>query len=720
MKRMPKVSIIVPVYNVEKYIEECLQSIISQTYKNLEIIAVDDGSPDKSYKIVERLAKKDSRIKLIRQENRGLNGAREAGFKESTGEFISFVDSDDVIHPQFVEQMMIPLLNKKAEFSICQYENFKECPEFVKVAPGIFPVRRSRVVKRFLTEDLCVPQVFYQTAWGKIFPRKMIEQIDWKFSNYKINEDEFFSTMIYSILRGRVAMVIVPMYFYRQNPDSIMSSVKKEYNNFFEGEKITKIEMFKRFNERRLELFPKFKLDILRHFWYHLIESSGDLIGGRGAESDICNFADIFERHKDGFEASFEKYGIDLRSRRIFALLKIKGGQNIGQIYEDLPKISIIVPIYNAEKYLEETLNSLKSQTFSNFEVILVNDGSKDSSGEICDRFTEGDSRFRVFHRENGGVSRARNFGIEQATGQYITFVDADDTLTPIALELMSVEVVDDVDIVSAQITIKNGDRLYNTDGRVLNVPFGREFNLKTVDFREMNSFMDGLNYPVAKLYRTDFIRSYQIKFPKDIRFGEDLVFVAKSLFLADKIKAIEDWVYIYRRDDDNDHSATNSIANKKFDFALALRAIYDFLKESGLYEDKMVVGSFKYGVVMHSLYSLSISRGDFALNREIYDFIKNKVFVEFDIDKNIMGLPAEQQAYFDRLLKDEYQGYAIWLMSGGYYIEEVRRCHEIINGQSTRIDILQSGRGAVRNIARSVKRKLNKEIRKWKNLQSQ
>ena len=91
------------------------------------------------------------------------------------------------------------------------------------------------------------------------------------------------------------------------------------------------------------------------------------------------------------------------------------------------PKISVIVPVYNAEKYLQRCIDSILNQTFPNFELLLIDDGSKDQSGEICDEYAKKDSRVKVFHKENGGVSSARNVGIDNAVGEYICFCDSDD-----------------------------------------------------------------------------------------------------------------------------------------------------------------------------------------------------------------------------------------------------------------------------------------------------
>ena len=110
--------------------------------------------------------------------------------------------------------------------------------------------------------------------------------------------------------------------------------------------------------------------------------------------------------------------------------------------------ISIIIPVYNAEKYLRQCLDSIINQTYTNFEVLLVNDGSTDSSGMICQEYVENDSRFRYFEKENGGASSARNLGLERSGGAYITFIDSDDWVTPEYLEVLYTTLKEnDVDI---------------------------------------------------------------------------------------------------------------------------------------------------------------------------------------------------------------------------------------------------------------------------------
>ena len=121
------------------------------------------------------------------------------------------------------------------------------------------------------------------------------------------------------------------------------------------------------------------------------------------------------------------------------------------------PTISVIVPVYNAEKYLHRCIDSVLAQTYTDFELLLIDDGSKDQSGEICDEYAQKDARVRVFHQENGGVSSARNLGLDNAKGEWVTFVDSDDWAKPYYIEHL-VASIDGADLVVAYATICKKD----------------------------------------------------------------------------------------------------------------------------------------------------------------------------------------------------------------------------------------------------------------------
>ena len=180
----PLVSVIVPIYMVEKYICECVNSIILQSYKNLEIILVDDGSPDRCPEICDEYAKQDSRIKVIHKPNGGLSDARNAGIEIAEGEYLSFVDSDDVIHHEMIEVLMQPLIeNKELKMSACQCLYFND--------GDIFDTTQEIKPMVIIDYNVFFTKKLWVTAWGKIYKKELFREI--KYPVGRIHEDEFIT-----------------------------------------------------------------------------------------------------------------------------------------------------------------------------------------------------------------------------------------------------------------------------------------------------------------------------------------------------------------------------------------------------------------------------------------------------------------------------------------------------------------------------------------------
>ena len=218
------------------------------------------------------------------------------------------------------------------------------------------------------------------------------------------------------------------------------------------------------------------------------------------------------------------------------------------------PLVSVVVPVYKVEKYLRECVESVLAQTFTDFELILVDDGSPDNSGAICDEFAARDSRVRVFHKENGGVSSARNLGVAHARGEWISFVDSDDKLFPDALAslfagLRDDENPDEIDLVEGDVSrdFENPDPLANASvARVNNTAYA-----EAVARAGIGKTMTWIAGPVAKIFRKrTFMEADALNVPAEIWFGEDLIAnlkFARKMRVAKRIPAV---VYFYRRNE--------------------------------------------------------------------------------------------------------------------------------------------------------------------------
>lgn len=188
--------------------------------------------------------------------------------------------------------------------------------------------------------------------------------------------------------------------------------------------------------------------------------------------------------------------------------------------------ISIILPIYNAEQYLRRCLDSILAQSYTDFELLLIDDGSKDSSGAICDAYAVKDSRVRVFHKENGGVSSARNLGLDNALGEYITFCDADDYVTPDWLAAYSEAIANNVDLAIQGYYAIDGD---NTVEKNLSPCQGDTIEAKRQLITSL-MFQGMYGYLWVKLFRRAIIEEHVIRFDTQSTFREDEQFFSRCL----------------------------------------------------------------------------------------------------------------------------------------------------------------------------------------------
>lgn len=201
-------------------------------------------------------------------------------------------------------------------------------------------------------------------------------------------------------------------------------------------------------------------------------------------------------------------------------------------------KISVIIPVYNVDKFLSECLESVINQTYNNIEIVLIDDGSTDESGKICDEYGAKDKRIKVIHQKNMGVSIARNTGIKLAKGDYITFVDSDDIINPKYIELLSSHANNN--------TLSMGNILL-FDKKIVDRPVKKDFIILRKDFIKLSELFL-LNSPCCRLYNLNIIRSNHLLFKEDLSLGEDLLFNLEYLKYIDKIFFINQDLYYYRQ----------------------------------------------------------------------------------------------------------------------------------------------------------------------------
>lgn len=256
-------------------------------------------------------------------------------------------------------------------------------------------------------------------------------------------------------------------------------------------------------------------------------------------------------------------------------------------------KISVIVPVYNSQKYLQACLESLIKQTYENYEVILVNDGSTDQSLEICKLFEKKSAKVKIINQQNSGVSCARNKGLEQATGKYVMFVDSDDWIDQEMLYQFATQVMQN----EADFVMCNLIREYSTKSELVSSGFKSSTMLEHHEIEEqlilgliekkegqLQHILAPFRGPVGKLYNLELVKKHQLKFDDQLIIGEDFLFNLQYLKCCKKAFIIEDFYYHYRA---NESSITRRYKESCWPniYKITLQQIEEFIKENGYTE---------------------------------------------------------------------------------------------------------------------------------------
>lgn len=219
-KKMELISIIIPAYNIKRYLSECLDSIIMQTYTNIEIILIDDGSTDGTADICDQYADKDNRITVIHQNNIGSAASRNVGIDFFTGEYVTFIDGDDILSRRFIERLFIAIRDRNADIAECNayYLNNNNVIEYNTDVSAMYETNHS-IMEAYL-KDYLIKTVI----WNKLYKKSIIKGT--KFVPGKFIDDEFFS---YKVLAKAKRLVHIDeyLYYYRQHADSIMGQSRK-------------------------------------------------------------------------------------------------------------------------------------------------------------------------------------------------------------------------------------------------------------------------------------------------------------------------------------------------------------------------------------------------------------------------------------------------------------------------------------------------------------
>jgi len=357
------ISVIVPVYNVEKYLEQSLNSIINQTYKNLEIICVNDGSTDKSLKILKEYEKIDKRIKVLSQNNKGLAATKNAGMRIATGDYITFVDSDDFIDLNVYEKCIESIIEYKPDIVVYQIHF-----EYSK---------KQRIIesKIYINDSVSAINDYkiFPSSCNKVFKKKLLENI------------YFFEDMIYA-----EDLLFRDMIFPKASIIALVPNISYHYRNIRIGslENILKIKTkIKALLKGIVYIFEYYKKNNYYEFMDYIFEI---WIG------NIFNHVNSLKKTECKYIFSIEVlnfYDYNLKNYINDASFSEKR-KNIINYFRDLkkkgPKISIIVPFHdNNEKYVIKFIENIFNQTFEDLEIICIKYGNFNNSINILNEITK-------------------------------------------------------------------------------------------------------------------------------------------------------------------------------------------------------------------------------------------------------------------------------------------------------------------------------------------
>lgn len=285
----PLVSVIVPVYKVEKYLSNCIESVINQTYSNWELILVDDGSPDNCPKICDDYAAGNNRIKVIHKSNGGLSSARNAGMKVMTGDYVTFLDSDDFLHKDALQILMGYAANYDAQIVQCN---------FVRGSETEFPQWKEREeVREYDNHTVFTRFAANIIMCGKLYKRDILDGI--VIPEGIINEDDWTTWKLY-YRASRTVVANRPLYYYTVNPNSIMGQAKKKPDTTYYGAYDQRIGFFKERGEKDLEVASRLqfcKSLLLSYSNEQLTEEQKDIIRDRFKENwDVIKTSNVVPR----------------------------------------------------------------------------------------------------------------------------------------------------------------------------------------------------------------------------------------------------------------------------------------------------------------------------------------------------------------------------------------------------------------------------------------
>jgi glycosyltransferase involved in cell wall biosynthesis len=376
------------------------------------------------------------------------------------------------------------------------------------------------------------------------------------------------------------------------------------------------------------------------------------------------------------------------------------------------PLVSIIIPVYNVEKYLDKCLRSVTSQSYRNLEIILIDDGSIDSSGEMCDEWAKKDERIKAIHQKNAGVSAARNKGIEKATGDFILFVDGDDWIKRETVKL----VVEQAQKTEADIVVF-GLKIFDATHQIY-TDWNNDSKNELAKYQETFSWRnDPDNFlivitvnPVNKLFRSDFLREINFSFPVDLVMSEDTEAILGAVIQAKTISHVDQDLYVYRYNDNKSESRFKSDEHS-LDWYKALKRVKKVAQSIGIY--RSIAKGVNAAIWRNGINHLRSSEGHAASCMKIYQIMKKKLTIALVRElQSIQCLRTDEKEMANFILNHSYEEYLSYRMASYRQYKQswfgdqiyIKQLQSEVSSLQSEVSNLQSEIRGFMNVGRSGK----------------
>ena len=502
-KVKPQISVIIPVYNAQYSIERCLTSILTQDLDDLEVICVDDGSTDKSVEIIKAISREDHRVICIQQKNQYAGVARNNGLQIASGEYVTFIDSDDWIEPLSLKKIYEIAKDNDVDMlkTVCRYFDAQNgrysSGGWISLKNQIF-----NVVTNYKTNKELVN--LSDTPWSGLYKRKFLSKNKITFDNYPVvNDTGFFIKSL--VLSEKVIVTDILFTTYVINQKN--SLISKRYKHFD-----FQIKIFEDYYIYLKSFGNEKQFPILKRLFQAILGRYSSYI-----DSDVLQLSDKYKIKKMVFKFFSKNEYQFLLNHDYFKEIKEKANNII-------PLISIIVPVFNNEKELDNCLSSAVEQTYHNLEIICIDDGSIDNSTKIIDKYCSLDQRIKLLTQKNRGFAAARNIGIDIAQGEYVYFLEATDCLEPCAIEDLysCFNIESDIDFSSSSVrfisTAKEEQKSTATDIQ----SFDDIRNLMSIKSIPLDITSKDCLFPFNKLYKSKLIKTHGLKFAEELDKGNE------------------------------------------------------------------------------------------------------------------------------------------------------------------------------------------------------